>query len=1119
MSRARDAADIPAELTATTTELNILDGVTATATELNILDGVTATAAELNKLDGVTVSATEINYLSGLTSSIQTQLSTAAITSGTIDGVTIGGTTPAAGSFTTLDTTGNVGIGTSSFDTVNGGVTLQLESSTAAEVIIKNSDPSIIDNQFLGAYLFANDDGAGSPPHYQGMACWSDNTTGSGQLEWYIGRISYEAGVDSGNMILNSTGLGIGVTPDVDLSLASGGVIGWDSSDVTITHSANALSFAGASSGYSFGGGDINITAQAAGINFTAGTGQNLITGQQGITIDIDNENDQTAQSFIVSHDGQTETLLQVSEDGNVEIPNGNLGIGTTASATNVLTIEGASPICFFSDTNTTSGVRFKTGTLSGPTTNAFRFQNSSGTVLLAMRENANVEVANGNFGIGTTPSYTLHTVTSSTTLGNVFNCNAITTGIGVQVSVNNASFSGNALYSLVSDSSSTGRAGYFRNDGTGDGILIDQNGNGRGLFIDSEATTASGVLNVNCETLTTGRAVQIYNNSASFSGELLYINAENASGTGNAIEVKNDGTGDGVFIDSNNAGAIALNIDHEGTTANAATINADALTTGSGLKVASNSASFSSTLGLLNLVVNDPSATGRGVYLQNDGTGTTVYIDHNNATGYGLHINGDQTTSYPQYIQADSLTTGSGLYVKADNATFSGNVGYFYSANASSSGIGLRVRQDGTGTGMLIDQNGNGLALNVAADNTTSDVVQIIASAATTGRGFYLYSNSGSFTSSNGFFNVVLDHASASGNAARFKNDGTGYGVFIDQNGNSSALVIDSEATSGTGVDMSFDAKTSGANLTVRSNSATYASYNIYSLIQNASASGSAGFFQNNGTGNTVVIDNNGSGNALYTDGGDVEIANGELRVLGTGGSSTNSLDFNYNGVTGVATMQADSSGGSTSLAFGTSLSGTVSERMRIDYNGNVGIGTNNPSVKLHVSGGRTYLTGNNEAFNLYMQYSSGYSGMFIGGNSSGAFQISSAGGATAATVNSSGDLSTNGSVSDEYGNVRSVPYAGAKSTAYTLQASDAGRFIQVNSGGSITIPNNTFSQGDVVTITTGGNTATITCNTSFSFITGDTTNVASVTLATRGICTLLFSSGTLVLMSGNIS
>ena len=39
-------------VTATASELNILDGVTATATELNIIDGVTATTAELNIMDG-----------------------------------------------------------------------------------------------------------------------------------------------------------------------------------------------------------------------------------------------------------------------------------------------------------------------------------------------------------------------------------------------------------------------------------------------------------------------------------------------------------------------------------------------------------------------------------------------------------------------------------------------------------------------------------------------------------------------------------------------------------------------------------------------------------------------------------------------------------------------------------------------------------------------------------------------------------------------------------------------------------------------------------------------------------------------------------------------------------
>jgi len=57
-------------VTATTAELNILDGVTSTAAELNILDGVTSTAAELNILDGVTSTAAELNVLDGYTGSV-----------------------------------------------------------------------------------------------------------------------------------------------------------------------------------------------------------------------------------------------------------------------------------------------------------------------------------------------------------------------------------------------------------------------------------------------------------------------------------------------------------------------------------------------------------------------------------------------------------------------------------------------------------------------------------------------------------------------------------------------------------------------------------------------------------------------------------------------------------------------------------------------------------------------------------------------------------------------------------------------------------------------------------------------------------------------------------------
>ena len=65
------------DLTATASELNVLDGITSTTTELNKLDGFTGDVNDLNyakdlRASGVT--ATEFDYLDGVTSNIQTQL-------------------------------------------------------------------------------------------------------------------------------------------------------------------------------------------------------------------------------------------------------------------------------------------------------------------------------------------------------------------------------------------------------------------------------------------------------------------------------------------------------------------------------------------------------------------------------------------------------------------------------------------------------------------------------------------------------------------------------------------------------------------------------------------------------------------------------------------------------------------------------------------------------------------------------------------------------------------------------------------------------------------------------------------------------------------------------------
>lgn len=62
------ATDIP------NLSLSKITDVTATASEVNILDGATVTTSELNVLDGITATTQELNYTDGVTSNIQTQL-------------------------------------------------------------------------------------------------------------------------------------------------------------------------------------------------------------------------------------------------------------------------------------------------------------------------------------------------------------------------------------------------------------------------------------------------------------------------------------------------------------------------------------------------------------------------------------------------------------------------------------------------------------------------------------------------------------------------------------------------------------------------------------------------------------------------------------------------------------------------------------------------------------------------------------------------------------------------------------------------------------------------------------------------------------------------------------
>ena len=102
-----------------------------------------------------------------------------------------------------------------------------------------------------------------------------------------------------------------------------------------------------------------------------------------------------------------------------------------------------------------------------------------------------------------------------------------------------------------------------------------------------------------------------------------------------------------------------------------------------------------------------------------------------------------------------------------------------------------------------------------------------------------------------------------------------------------------------------------------------------------------------------------------------------------------------------------------------------------------------------------------------------------------------------------------------------RNIPQSGSdKTTSYQLAVGDVGKFVGVGASGSITIPDATFAAGDVVSIfnNTSGN-VTITCTITTAYIAGTDADKASVTLATRGVATILFLSGTVCVISGNVS
>ena len=147
-------------------------------------------------------------------------------------------------------------------------------------------------------------------------------------------------------------------------------------------------------------------------------------------------------------------------------------------------------------------------------------------------------------------------------------------------------------------------------------------------------------------------------------------------------------------------------------------------------------------------------------------------------------------------------------------------------------------------------------------------------------------------------------------------------------------------------------------------------------------------------------------------------------------------------------------------------------------------------------------------------------YTGLFRDANDSGKwklFELNQTAPTTTVDVSGTGYTGATlvvGTLEDSKGDVRSIPQNTQGST-YTLVAGDAGKHILAS--GTVTIPDSVFSAGDAVTIinnTAGDLTLTKTITTMYN--TADDGDSDDRTLATRGMATILFASGTVAYISG---
>lgn len=311
---------------------------------------------------------------------------------------------------------------------------------------------------------------------------------------------------------------------------------------------------------------------------------------------------------------------------------------------------------------------------------------------------------------------------------------NSITTGEIIDASASNSAFAGEVISGTIDQATATGNIFYANNDGTGSSLFIDQDGTTGATVSDA----AGGALHIS-NTNNIDYGLTLYSNTgATANSSLATFVADNSAfdqnvfdiqqdGAADALSISQNGTGNALYIDQNALSSVLIDDTlggalHVSNTGN----NNYALTAYS-----NNGATQASALAKLfvdNVAFDEPI-----LELENDGVGAALYIDPNNSTGTtvndtsggALHINNTSNGDYAFTAYSNNSTVTSGLaFLHADNTSFDQEV--------------LAIQNDGTGSAIFIDQNGD----TGATINDTTGGALHISNTGNTGAGLSVYTN-----------------------------------------------------------------------------------------------------------------------------------------------------------------------------------------------------------------------------------------------------------------------------------------------------------------------------------------------------------------------------------------